>query len=117
MRKLLIDSCVASAVTRRLRADGHDVLSALEQPSDPGDRVLLERAAAETRIIVTIDSDFGALVFRDRLARVGVLRIREARPDAQAHRVSELIQAHGDQLADGAFVTDDGASVRVTARP
>ena len=117
MRKLLTDSCVSPAVTRRLRADGHDVLSILEQPADPGDRAILERAASEGRAIVTIDSDFGALVFRDRLANIGVLRLREAPPAEQARRASELVEAHGDDLMGGSFVTDDGATVRVSARP
>jgi predicted nuclease of predicted toxin-antitoxin system len=117
MRKLLTDSCISPAVTRRLRADGHDVLSILEQRADPGDRSILELAASEGRAIITIDSDFGTLVFRDRIVRVGVLRLREARPNQQAERASELVAAHGEDLANGSFVTDDGVTARVTARP
>lgn len=116
MRKLLTDSCVSPAVARRLRADGHDVISALDLPADPGDRAILEMAAAGGRAIITIDSDFGALVFRDGAIRVGVLRIREAKPVTQAERVSQLVSLYGDQLADGAFVTDDGVTARVSTR-
>lgn len=78
-RKLLIDSCVSPAVTRRLRSEGHDAISILDLGSDPGDQAILNLAVGEGRILVTIDTDFGALVFRDGLARVGVLRLKQAR--------------------------------------
>lgn len=115
-RKLLIDSCVAPAVARRLRSDGHDVLSVGEMGADPGDAGVLALAAAEGRAIVTIDSDFGALVFRDGAARVGVLRLRDNTPAALSERASALVAAHGGQLEQGAFVTDHRAYARVTPR-
>jgi predicted nuclease of predicted toxin-antitoxin system len=99
----------------RLRADGHDVVTVRERGADPGDATILQLAAAESRAIVTIDTDFGMLVFRDGTTRVGVLRLREAKPDALAQRASELVLAHGDALEAAAFVTDDGDSVRITS--
>lgn len=116
MRKLLIDACVSPAVTRRLRAAGHDVLSVLEMAADPGDQAILARAVIEARAIITIDSDFGTLVFRDHHARVGVMRLREAPPQVQAERANQLVDDHGDALELGAFVVDDGGSVRVSRR-
>jgi predicted nuclease of predicted toxin-antitoxin system len=115
-RKLLIDSCISPAVTRRLREDGHDVAAVVELGRDPGDRAILELAVSEDRAIITIDADFGALVFRDRLAHVGVLRLREAVPAAQSDRASWLVDTHGAALASGSFVTDDGDTARVTRR-
>lgn len=115
-RKLLLDSCVALAVLQRLRADGHDIVSVLERDADPGDASILEVAAAEGRAIVTIDTDFGMLVFRDGARHAGVLRLRQALPAELAERASELVAAHGDDLETVAFVTDDGDGVRVTKR-
>jgi predicted nuclease of predicted toxin-antitoxin system len=112
--KLLIDSCVAGAVTRRLREQGHDVVSVAERGGDPGDRAILEFAHAEGRAIVTIDVDFGTLIFRDQVQRVGVLRMREAPASVLVGRASVLIAAHEDDLTNGAFITDDGDRVRVT---
>ncbi len=66
--------------------------------------------------MVTIDTDFGALVFRDGAKNVGVVRLRDDKPAALAARASELLQDHAADLAKGAFVTDDGDSVRVTPR-
>ena len=116
-RKLLLDSCVGAAVAERLRADGHDVATVRERGADPGDLAILALAAAEGRAIITIDHDFGTLVFRDSASHLGVLRLRQMNAAMLAARASELIKAHGDDLEAGAFVTDDGGGVRVTQRP
>ena len=44
-------------------AKGNDVVESRELGPDPGDPALLEIAASEQRILVTIDTDFGKLVF------------------------------------------------------
>ena len=114
--KLLVDSCVARAVSKKAAEAGHDVVWAGSTRPDPGDEALLAQAAAEGRVIITIDSDFGALVFRDGQTRVGVLRLREASAPALAERALYLLAAHEQDLQEGAFVTDDGDRVRVSRR-
>lgn len=83
---------------------------------DPGDAAILELAVVEGRALVTIDTDFGALVFRDGAKHVGVLRLRDNTPKGLANRASQIVRSHGDDLEAGAFVTDDGDRVRVTKR-
>lgn len=83
---------------------------------DPGDASILERAVTEARALVTIDADFGMLVFRDGAKHVGVLRLRDSTPSKLAERASEVIDSHGDDLEAGAFLTDDGDRIRVTKR-
>jgi predicted nuclease of predicted toxin-antitoxin system len=112
--KVLLDSCVALAVAARLRADGYDVVTVPDRGADPGDAAIIKLAASDARAIVTIDTDFGALVFRDGAKRTGVLRLRQRSAAPLADRASELVKAHGEALARGAFVTDDGATVRVS---
>lgn len=113
-RKLLLDSCVAGAVAARLRADGHDVLTVSERGADPGDAAILGLAVSERRILVTLDADFGTLVFRDGAPRVGVLRLRAAAPKSLAERTADLLDLHGDALEAAAFVTDDGKGARIS---
>jgi predicted nuclease of predicted toxin-antitoxin system len=115
-RKLLLDSCVAKDVTARLRADGHDVATVADTGADPGDPAILAAAALDGRALVTIDHDFGTLVFRDGAKHLGVLRLRQMRAADLAERASQLVASHGDDLDAGAFVTDDGDRVRVTKR-
>lgn len=112
--KLLLDSCLPRAVALRLRADGWDAATVADSGADPGDASVLARAVSEGRVLVTIDADFGALVFRDGAKHAGVLRLREARSAELADRAGVLVHAHAEQLAQGAFVTDDGDHVRVT---
>ena len=60
--RFLVDRCAGHRLAEWLRDEGHDVVEARELGADPGDRALLERAAADGRILVTIDTDFGELV-------------------------------------------------------
>jgi hypothetical protein len=43
-----------------------------------------------------------------------VLRLREAPAAVLAERAAVLIAEHGEALAEGAFVTDDGDRARIT---
>lgn len=63
--KFLIDRCAGHRLSEWLRAQGYDVVESRERGPDPGDRVLLEWAGAEDRILVTMDRDFGVFIFLD----------------------------------------------------
>ena len=55
--RFLIDRCVGRILADWLRKQGHDVVESWELGPDPGDRALLDWAAKESRILVTIDTD------------------------------------------------------------
>ncbi|MBI4562203.1 MAG: DUF5615 family PIN-like protein, partial [Candidatus Rokubacteria bacterium] len=59
-----------------------DVIESRERGRDPGDRKLLEWAAAEGRVLVTMDKDFGEFVFAEKVGHCGLLRL----PDVSAQR-------------------------------
>jgi len=63
LMRFLIDRCAGTFIAEWLRTRGHDVVESRERGPDPGDRILLEWAAQESRILITIDTDFGQLVF------------------------------------------------------
>ncbi len=65
--KFLVDRCVGMRVTNALRADGHDAVDARELGPDPGDQALLAAAVRDQRVLITIDQDFGLLIFVDGL--------------------------------------------------
>lgn len=56
--RFLIDRCAGRRLADWLRQQGHDVVESRERGRDPGDRTLLEWAAAEERVLVTMDKDF-----------------------------------------------------------
>ena len=85
-------------------AKGHDVPDAEEGPI-PGDRTLLERAAAEDRALVTLHRDFGRLVYVGGAGHAGLLRLPDVPvPDLLA-LMTEVLQEHGEALHRQALLT------------
>jgi predicted nuclease of predicted toxin-antitoxin system len=83
--------------------------------SQPDD-VILARAQAEQRIVVTHDKDFGELSFRSQLpATCGVilLRLTGSDPDADNRRFLGALESRGDWAGHFSVVTDD----RIRMRP
>ena len=73
--KFLIDRCAGTLLAARLRELGHDVAEAKDRGPDPGDRVILQWAAVEERIVVTMDKDFGQFVFVEKSPHCGLVRL------------------------------------------
>ncbi len=112
--RLLVDEGVAVAIVARLRTDGHDVIYVAELAPGMTDSSVLELAAAEKRLLVTADKDFGELVFRQRRAAHGVLLVRlpDAASSAKADAVALALAEHGDEMAKAFSVVSPG-SVRI----
>ena len=54
--KFLVDRCAGRMIADWLREHGYDVVEARDRTPDPGDRALLEWAASESRILITLDT-------------------------------------------------------------
>ena len=115
--RFLVDRCAGRQLADWLREKGYDVVEARDLGPDPGDEALLERANAEHRILVTIDTDFGELVFLHDVAHAGLVRL----PDVPAKRrialMAELIEGHRQVLESGDIVTIRGERIRVSRSP
>ena len=75
--RFLADENLPGPVVRALRDLGHDVSWAREDAVGAADWLLLARAQAEQRIIVTCDTDFGELAFHSGFpAASGVILLR-----------------------------------------
>lgn len=116
--RLLANENFGPTVVRHLREAGHDVLSVLELMSGSADDVVLARAVAEDRILVTFDKDFGELAFRSRLpASCGVVlfRFTPRGRDEDARRVCDTLRSRDDW--SGAFWTVTDGRIRRTPLP
>jgi predicted nuclease of predicted toxin-antitoxin system len=84
--KLLTDENIDAEVVEFLRQQGFDVLDIKENKwfSLP-DISILELSYKENRIIVSQDSDFGTLVFRDTMPFVGIIYLRPGHTSANTH--------------------------------
>ena len=69
--RFLIDRCAGRRIADWLRDAGHVVVEARLLGPDPGDRALLELAAADNRILLTIDTDFGELIYLRGIPHAG----------------------------------------------
>ncbi len=108
------DESVDQPIISRLRADGHLIEAVSEM--DPGiqDDEVLERATTQGSLLLTADKDFGELIYRQRLASMGIVLIRLSGLPAQvkANIVSKAIQYHADELWN-AFSVIEHSQVRI----
>jgi predicted nuclease of predicted toxin-antitoxin system len=111
--KLLLDTCVWGGAVEPLRGYGHDVFWRGELSPDPGDEVILRRAVQEKRVLVTLDKDFGELVFLRGQNHSGIMRLVEVPSLAQAEAINLIAAKHGDLLVEGAIITLKNDRLRI----
>ncbi len=113
---MIVNENITRTVIYELRQRGHDVLSVKESMRGEGDDVILARAEAEQRLVVTHDKDFGELAFRFRLpATCGIVlfRLSGSEPDADNQRILDVLEGRTDWASHFSVVTDD----RIRMRP
>lgn len=74
--KLLADENIDRPIVAWLREEGHDVLWVPESHVSEADRILVDIARKEERIILTYDLDFGEILFREQIMCEGVILLR-----------------------------------------
>lgn len=97
--KLLANENFPLLAVKALQDLGHDFLWARTDMRGEADDVILQRAQAEDRLVVTFDKDFGELAFRWGLpASCGVIlfRLRTQSPDYVRNRVVEILAARAE---------------------
>lgn len=110
--KLLVDRCAGRRLADWLRQLGHDVREARDETPDPGDAALLQAAAAEDRVLVTIDTDFGALVFLGGLRHAGIVRLPDVPAAKRIVLMEQILARYGADELHGAIVTVTETRIR-----
>ncbi len=98
--KLLLDENIGYLAVLNLRESGYDIVSILEESPGITDQEVLQKAKSEKRIIVTLDGDFGALVYRDSNKHVGVLFLRLEKESAEniSMVITKVLARYGQKL-------------------
>ena len=112
--RFLIDRCAGRRLAECLREAGHDVVESRERGPDPGDRTLLEWAAAEGRILVTMDKDFGHFIFGAGAAHCGLVRLPDVPAAARIALLQKLLTDHTDELSARSIITVRGGRIRIS---
>jgi predicted nuclease of predicted toxin-antitoxin system len=115
--RFLIDRCAGRSLAEWLSNNGHDALEAQTIGPDPGDRALLELAESENRILVTIDKDFGELIYLHSAPHAGLIRLPDVRRSRRIEIIAEVIEQYSHELEERALITVQGRHVRVSRPP
>ncbi len=117
--RILADESVSMRGVRRLRDEGHDVGTVHELARGAQDSDVLNLAARRDAVLLTGDTDFGELVFRQgRGVGAGVVltRLDALAPEEESNRVAEVIARRGRELV-GQFTTLTPHGVRIVTPP
>lgn len=119
--RFLVDNALSPVLATLLEQAGHDALHVRSiglHRSD--DVVIFDRAAAEDRIVVSADTDFGALLATRSAQKPSVIQFRgrgSRKPGALASAIISNLPQVVDALQSGSIVTFEPSRVRVRALP
>lgn len=108
--KLLFDVGVSKRAELHFREKGFDVLSIRELNPSMSDSEILNIAVNENRLVVTMDKDFGELVFNSKKNHSGVLllRMESAGWKQKIDVLSEIFLKYSEELIGGFSVYQEG---------
>jgi predicted nuclease of predicted toxin-antitoxin system len=108
--KFLVDVGVGKGVEIWLEEAGYDVLSMRKINCRAQDIEILRLAVEEQRMILTMDKDFGDLVYNSGMPHAGVLllRLENATGEQKAEIVKKIIRAYSDKITGNFCVFQEG---------
>ena len=106
--KFLVDVGVGRKVENFLKVNGYDVLSVREIDARARDLQILKGAFDDQRMIITMDKDFGELVFNSSKQHAGVLILRLEDADAKVEVIKNILSNYSDRLKSSFCVYQDG---------
>ena len=108
--RLLVDVGVGKKVKKWLQEYGCDVKSIRDINPQMSDKEILKAAVSEKRLVITMDTDFGELVYNSGLSHAGVLllRLEDATSDQKIDVVSKIMEKYSDRLIEAFSVFKNG---------
>jgi predicted nuclease of predicted toxin-antitoxin system len=117
----LVDNPLSPRVADGLRAAGHDAVHVLDYHMHAAtDEAIFERAATESRVVVSSDTDFGTLLSLRQAIAPSVILFRGSSPkraDAQVASVLASLPSIEEALRRGAIVVLERHRLRLRELP
>ena len=108
--KFLVDLGVGKKVEKWLQEKGYDVKSVRDINPEAKDSEVLHLAVAENRMVITMDKDFGELVYNSGKAHSGVLilRLEDANGAQKIVTLQKILSEYSDKMENKFCVFQHG---------